>query len=613
MLEIAAIIILGIFAQWLAWRVKVPAILPLILIGLCVGPLSTLKTADGLKWLEPIYNGTKGLFPGQTLFYFVSLSIGIILFEGGLTLKRTEIKGVGPAIGKLISLGSAITFVGAGLAAKFILGVPWTIAFLFSALIIVTGPTVIAPILRNIPLKKNISTVLKWEGILIDPVGALVAVLVFEFIKTTGGDNFTVHALSQFGMILLIGFVLGFVAAYGLYQMIKRKWIPHYLLNLFTLALVLGVFVGSDMLVHESGLLTVVVMGLVLGNMDVPNLKEILEFKEALSILLISILFILLSANINLEDLQLLLEFKYLILFLVVILVIRPIAVFASTANSELTKNDKLFISWVGPRGIVAAGIASLFGLKLTELGVPYAEIITPTVFMIVLGTVLLNATTAAIVAKMLGVTLIKSNGILIVGAHKASRLMAKYLMDSGRTVALVDNNFTNIEIAKSDGITAFQGNIYSDDLVDNIELNDMGYLMAMTSSNDVNKYILERYTKLYGENGAHRLVSAEEMKDSSNNPKAGLFSHTDDYINFSEVARDYPSFHEVSIGSKDEYKDVITKLHAIERSIPTFIKHADGTLGILGSFSENTEVSDGSALIYMGKKVDELHAEEEE
>ncbi len=613
MLEIAAIIILGIFAQWLAWRVKVPAILPLILIGLCVGPLSTLKTADGLKWLEPIYNGTKGLFPGQTLFYFVSLSIGIILFEGGLTLKRTEIKGVGPAIGKLISLGSAITFVGAGLAAKFILDVPWTIAFLFSALIIVTGPTVIAPILRNIPLKKNISTVLKWEGILIDPVGALVAVLVFEFIKTTGGDNFTVHALSQFGMILLIGFVLGFVAAYGLYQMIKRKWIPHYLLNLFTLALVLGVFVGSDMLVHESGLLTVVVMGLVLGNMDVPNLKEILEFKEALSILLISILFILLSANINLEDLKLLLEFKYLILFLVVILVIRPIAVFASTANSELTKNDKLFISWVGPRGIVAAGIASLFGLKLTELGVPYAEIITPTVFMIVLGTVLLNATTASIVAKMLGVTLIKSNGILIIGAHKASRLMAKYLMDSGRTVALVDNNFTNIEIAKSDGITAFQGNIYSDDLVDNIELNDMGYLMAMTSSNDVNKYILERYSKLYGENGAHRLVSAEEMKDPSNNPKAGLFSHTDDYINFSEVARDYPTFHEVAISSKEEYKDVINKLHSVERSIPTFLKNADGSLGIIGSFSENTEVSNGSALIYMGKRVDELYEGEEE
>lgn len=604
MLEIAAIIILGIFSQWIAWRIKVPAILPLILTGLLVGPLSTLKTADGTKWLEPIYNGTKGLFPGETLFYFVSLSIGIILFEGGLTLKRSEIKGVGPAIGKLISLGSAITFIGAGLAAKFILDIPWTISFLFSALIIVTGPTVIAPILRNIPLKKNISTVLKWEGILIDPIGALVAVLVFEFIKTTGGDNFTVHALTQFGQILLIGFVLGFIAAYGLYQMIKRKWIPHYLLNLFTLALVIGVFVGSDMLVHESGLLTVVVMGMVLGNMDVPNLKEILEFKEALSILLISILFILLSANINLEDLMLLLEIKYFILFLVVILLIRPLAVFASTANSELTKNDKLFISWVGPRGIVAAGIASLFGLKLTKLGIPYAEIITPLVFMIVLGTVLLNATTASLVAKGLKVTLDKSTDILMVGAHKASRLLAKFLIDNGRQVVLVDNNFTNIELAKGAGIPAFHGNIYSDDLVDNIELNNVGYLMAMTSSNDVNNYVLDRYSKIFGENGAHRLVSGEEMKDSNNNPEVGLFSHTDDYINFSEVARDHPHFHNVPITSTEHYKEVITKLHDAEKSIPVFVKLADGTLQIVGSYSENDEVLAGTELIYMGKEI---------
>lgn len=614
MLEIAAIIILGIFSQWIAWRIKVPAILPLILTGLLVGPLSTLWR-DGGKWLNPIYNEAtgNGLFPGQTLFYFVSLSIGIILFEGGLTLKRSEVRGVGPAIGKLVSVGSLITFIGAGLAAKFILGIPWTIAFLFSALIIVTGPTVIAPILRNIPLKKNIATILKWEGILIDPIGALVAVLVFEFIITIGGENnFTLHALTQFGKILVIGFLLGSIAAYGLYQMIKRKWIPHYLLNLFTLALVIGVFVGSEMLVHESGLLTVVVMGMVLGNMDFPNLKEILEFKEALSILLISILFILLSANINLVDLELLLEFKYLLLFLVVILIIRPLAVFASTTNSDLTLNDKLFISWVGPRGIVAAGIASLFGLKLVEDGIPYAEIITPLVFMIVLGTVLLNATTAALVAKALKVTLDKSNAILMVGAHKASRLLAKYLIDNGRQVILVDNNFTNIEIAKGLGIEAYQGNIYSEDLIDNIELNNVGYLMAMTSSYDVNKYVLERYGKIFGENGAHRLVSDDEMQDPDNNTEVGLFSHTDDFINFSEVARDYPKFHEVPINSKEQYKVLIEKLRSVHQSIPVFVKLPNGTFEIIGSYRETIEVEAGFELIYMGKKMEGIEHKEE-
>lgn len=189
MLELAGIIILGILAQWVAWKFKIPAILPLILIGLLVGPFATLFTEDNTKLIEPIWNGKNGLFPGESLFYFVSLAIGIILFEGGLTLRRSEILNVGPVILKLITLGAAVTFFGAGFAAHFVFGLSWPISFLFSSLIIVTGPTVITPILRNIPLKKDVSAILKWEGILIDPIGALVAVLVFEFISV-GEDRF---------------------------------------------------------------------------------------------------------------------------------------------------------------------------------------------------------------------------------------------------------------------------------------------------------------------------------------------------------------------------------------------------------------------------------------
>ncbi len=186
MLELAGIIILGILAQWVAWKFKIPAILPLILIGLLVGPIAAeFLSEDGEKWIEPLWNGEKGLFPGESLYNFVSLAISIILFEGGLTLKRSEIKNVGPVITKLITLGSAITFFGAGI------DLAWDLSFLFSALIIVTGPTVITPILRNIPLKKDLSAVLKWEGILIDPIGALVAVLVFEFISVGGDSGFT--------------------------------------------------------------------------------------------------------------------------------------------------------------------------------------------------------------------------------------------------------------------------------------------------------------------------------------------------------------------------------------------------------------------------------------
>jgi len=382
MIELAGIIILGILAQWVAWRFKIPAILPLILIGLLVGPIaSEFLTDDKTKYIEPIWNGTKGLFPGDSLYYFVSLAISIILFEGGLTLKRNEIKNVGPVITKLITLGSAVTFFGAGVLAHYIFDLSWELSFLFSGLIIVTGPTVITPILRNIPLKKDISTVLKWEGILIDPIGALVAVLVFEFISVGGGSGFTKTALSEFGKIILFGTSFGFTFAHALTFVINKKWIPHYLLNVVSLSVVLLVFVQSETFAHESGLLAVVVMGMVLGNGKLKNLKELLYFKESLSVLLISILFILLSANINMVDLMLLYNWKTALLFFLIVLIIRPLGVFLSTYKSNLKFKEKLFISWVGPRGIVAAGIASLFGSKLLKQGIEGAEYITPLVY----------------------------------------------------------------------------------------------------------------------------------------------------------------------------------------------------------------------------------------
>ncbi len=605
MLEFASIIVLGILAQWIAWRAKVPAILPLIIIGLIVGPLSTLWTADEMKFIQPIWDDLtqRGLFPGESLFYFVSLSIGIILFEGGLTLKRSEIKDVGPSILKLISLGSLITFLVSGFAAWFVLGVSPSIAFLFGALIIVTGPTVIAPILRNVPLNKNVSTVLKWEGILIDPIGALSAVLVFEFI-IAGGDHFTAHAIMQFGKIVVIGFGLGFLGAYGLYLMLKNKMIPHYLINVFSLASVLMVFVVSEELVHESGLLTVVLMGMILGNLEVPNLKEILFFKESLSILLISILFILLSANIELADLQALLEWKYLLLFLIIILIVRPLAVFASTYKSNLNTNEKIFISWMGPRGIVAAGIASLFGLKLSQLGVEYASIIAPLVFLIVLGTVLLNATTANIVAKALKVIQQASDGILLVGGNKASRLIAKYLQDNGRNVVIVDNSSSNIAEANNEGLNAYKYDIYNEDLNENFEFNDIGFMLGLTGSHEVNTYALEKFSEDLGELGAYRLISTHEMKNPSLISDKGLFSNTDDYINVSEVARDFPSINEINIESQHQLDELMKVIYKQASTIPLFFKDDTGSLSVLTANKKEIKKDNIVSLIYLGKAI---------
>lgn len=604
MLELAGIIILGILAQWVAWKFKIPAILPLILIGLLVGPIAAeFLSEDGSKWIEPIWNGENGLFPGQGLYYFVSLAISIILFEGGLTLKRSEIKTVGPVITKLITLGSAITFFGAGILAHLIFELSWELSFLFSGLIIVTGPTVITPILRNIPLKKDISTVLKWEGILIDPIGALVAVLMFEFISVGGDGGFTKTALIEFGKIILFGTSFGFTFAHALAFAINKKLIPHYLLNVVSLSVVLLVFVESEIFAHESGLLAVVVMGMVLGNGKLESIKELLYFKESLSVLLISILFILLSANINIEDLMLLYTWKTAALFALVVFIIRPLAVFLSTIGSHLKFNEKLFISWVGPRGIVAAGIASLFGSKLLKEGVAGAEYITPLVFMIVLGTVLLNATTARLFAKIVGVFLNKSEGILIVGASKISRLIGRYLEDNGRHVVLIDSNQSNVQKAQATGLEAINTDIYSDSLGDNIELNDIGFLMSLTGSADINKYAIDKFSAQFGENGSFRLITIEEMQDPTNNPKEGLFSHTDDFILLNEVARKYPEIHEIEINDRAHYESLIEITNNESDMIPLLVKDKKGVLEIISSYNKAIEnIEKGYKLVYLGK-----------
>ncbi len=605
MFELASIIILGILAQWVAWRFKIPAILPLILIGLLVGPIATQFTDDGSKFIEPIWNGSRGLFPGESLYYFVSLAIGIILFEGGLTLKRGEILNVSNVIVKLISIAVLITFIGAGIAVHFIFELSWKISLLFSALVIVTGPTVITPILRNIPLKRDISAILKWEGILIDPIGALFAVLVFEFINAKAGAEYTSIALMDFGKVILFGFSFGFTFANALIYLIKKKIIPHFLLNVVTLACVLGVFVLADTFAHESGLLAVVVMGIIMGNTNLPNFKDLLYFKESLSVLLISILFILLAANINFDDLMLVYNLKSLYLFLIIVFLIRPAGVLLSSINSNLKFNEKLFISWVGPRGIVAAGIASLFGIKLANKGVPNAEYITPLVFMIVLGTVLLNATTARPFAKLVGVFLRNSSGILIVGSSSFSRIVAKYLKDNDRHVVMVDNNQSNIDEAKKIGLTAFVADIFSDDLQDNLELSDIGYLMALTGNTTINKKAIENFAKEFGENGTFRVISPEEMNDPENNPKDGLFSHTDDYIKLVNLARRYPEIHEIKINSQEHYKGLIEITKADPDVIPIFIKTKENSLEIIPSDSKDLEVEEEYKLVYMGKEID--------
>ena len=406
---------------------------------------------------------------------------------------------------------------------------------------------------------------------------------------------------------MLFGGTFGFTFAHALGFAIKRKVIPHYLLNVFTLAAVLGVFVLSDMFAHESGLLAVVVMGLVLGNTNIPNLKELLYFKESLSVLLISILFILLGANINLSDLLLIANWNTVILFVVVVFLVRPIGVFVSSIGSGLKFNEKLFISWVGPRGIVAAGIASLFGSRLSAAGEPGAEYITPLVFMIVLGTVLLNATTARFFAKIIGVFQSKSEGILIIGASKVSRIIGLYLQKNNRYVFLVDRNADNVQASKKLGLDAIETNIFNDDLmVDNIELSNVGFLIALTGNDIINKKAIKKFRNEFGENGTYRMITKEEMNRQISTPSKGLFSSTHDFTKLSEVASRYPGISEVSLISKSHLVSILDITSKEKYIVPLFVKIPDGEIQIISSY-ENviSNFQEGSVLAYLGKPMD--------
>ena len=288
--------------------------------------------------------------------------------------------------------------------------------------------------------------------------------------------------------------------------------------------------------------------------------------------------------------------------FIALIVLVRPLMVFISTFKSGLGYNDKLFISWVGPRGIVAAGIASLFGLKLTGV-VEGAEYLTPLVFMVVMGTVLINASTAKWVAHKLGVSIDKPDGVLIIGANNASRLISKYLSNKGKHVVLVDQNKIAIEKAKELGLEAFEVDIFDDDLNEIIELNDIGYVLAFTSSSYVNDFVMEKYESIFGKKGTYRLITAEELKAGKTNNNNSIFSLNDDFINMVETARDNPFIYEIKLESKEEFFENFKKLKNCPQTIPLFVFDKNQNLKVIPGDLESFEVAEGSTLVYMGNK----------
>jgi len=414
----------------------------------------------------------------------------------------------GPVIGRLITVGAVATWIVATLAARFVIGLQWPMAILVGAVLIVTGPTVVGPLLRQIRPKGRAGAILKWEGILIDPVGAVLAVLVFESIRLGEVGNVPVFILLGVLRSLAIGLFFGFLGAGTLITLLRRYLVPDHLQNSVTLLLMFMMFALSDLLAPEGGLLAVTVMGVVMANQPWVPIRHIVEFKENLQILLVGLLFILLAGRINISDL-LLIGWGAVIFVVILIVIARPLSVLLSTWGSPLNRSERLFLMWMAPRGIVAASVASVFAFQLSAAGLEGAELLVPIVFLVIVITVIFYGLTAGPVARRLGLAEHEPQGVLFVGASLFSRELAEQLEKHGIRALLLDSNYRSVAESRLAGLQAHHGNALLEDTLEGVDLGGIGRMVAMTSNDEVNTLAVLRYPEIFGRSEVYQLPSA--------------------------------------------------------------------------------------------------------
>jgi len=489
---IGLILILGVTAQWIAWRIKLPSILLLLLFGFLAGPVFDVINPEELL--------------GEILFPAVSLSVGVILFEGGLSLKLENLKKIRGVVRNLLTVGALVTLLLVIPASHYLLNLNWSLSILLASILVVTGPTVVVPLLRFIRPRGNIASILKWEGMLIDPIGATLAVLAFNaIISGYGYANYLPSMIGGTLFGLLVGSAFGALSALIVIYFFERNWVPQYLHTPVALIMMLAMFIGSNSLFPESGLMGAIAMGVVMANQKRVGVEHIIEFKEQLGVLLLSVLFIVLAARVEINQF-IKVGWTGIVFVLTLVFVVRPAGVWLSTRRSGLSRKEVFFLSWMAPRGIVAMSVASLFALKLENEGIVGAEMITPITIMVVVGTVLIYSTTAGPLARFLNLVEKHPQGVLIVGANKIGRSIAKALEEIDIFVTLVDTNQFNVLLATNNGLIAIEDSIFSDSVVDQLALGEIGYLLALTPDDQINAMACLRFAEIIGKSNVFQL-----------------------------------------------------------------------------------------------------------
>ncbi|MEZ5911908.1 MAG: sodium:proton antiporter [Paracoccaceae bacterium] len=520
---IALVGALGVGSQWLAWRFRMPAIVLMLLAGLIVGP------ATGL------FQPTRDL--GDLTGPLIALAVAVILFEGGLTLNFAKLEGAAHGVRRLVVIGAPLGWLLSTLVLRWGAGLSWEAASVFGGILIVTGPTVIAPLLRQARLSRRPAALLQWEAIVNDPIGALAAVLAFEIVSVFRNAAGLAPAMGHLVLGIVLAAALGYFAGRGLVLAFRRGHVPEYMKVPVLFVVLLAIFAGADAVLHESGLLAVTVMGLVIANADLPSYAELRRFKEHATVLLVSGVFILLAASLDFGQL-LALDLRAILFVALVVLVARPVTVLVSLAGTDIPFRERLLVALTGPRGVVLVAVAGLFGARLAALGVEDGALIGPLAFVLVAATVVLHGFTLVPMARLLGLAGKGVPGVLIVGGSRFAAALAEALDNAGIPVLVTDPNRLHLRPVRDRSLPTYFGDILSEAADHSVELASYGLVLAASDNDAYNTLVATDLAPEFGRDNVWQIGRAGGESARNNLPTTLGGRRFGDGATFDELSR---------------------------------------------------------------------------
>lgn len=588
---IIIIITLGISSQWVAWRFQLPAIVVMAFTGLLIGPVFG------------IINPKEVL--GEIFTPLVSLSVAIILFEGSLSLDTRELRGLSKPVFRIVTFGAGIAWIAGSLAAHYVAGLDWAVAFIIGGLFIVTGPTVIIPLLRQAKLKLRTAAVLKWEGIIVDPFGALLAVFAFQIVNFLTKENVQLHTLLYFLAGSLFAIVLGYTFRIFISYMILKGKIPEYLKSPILFVTVLLCFGISEEVMHETGMLAVTVMGVTLARMKkyISSIGDIRHFNENISVLLTSTVFIILTASLPRTTILEIFSWPIICFVIIMLFVVRPLSIWISTIGTDLTISERILIGWIAPRGIVALTVSSYFATELLDEGYSDASIITTLTFALVIITVCAHGFSIGFLAKKLGLANTQPPGILISGANKFSIAFGEYCKKIGIPILIVDISDEHLLYAKKKGLETYSGQILSEQLQFEIDMNRFEYLMAVTDTDSYNVLVANTYVPQFGYHNTfllsiHDMEKIEQERISLSKKAHLLFGKEEVFEELNRKIESGYKFKTIRV----EKEQKINKKEQQSEDVLLFIRHRDGSI-TFSTLYEYLSVIPGDELVILTKR----------